>query len=184
LNALYDGLACVWRPHDFENIQGMVNKALVLQNRRGMMERKRKVVHQHQLGISSRLHFATPTAGPVFRPAQLQSQLRPQTVGQGFSTPQWHVIQCPNNFQTPGIGSQNVQRTHVALDSLQAERRCFACGEKGHFANRCLNSCPHANPPVATTPAPTPTHGANSIPVAAKQNYVHGKVNHVAVEEA
>jgi hypothetical protein len=29
-----------------------------------------------------------------------------------------------------------------------------------------------------------PTCGANSISVAAKQNYVHGKVNHVAVEEA
>jgi hypothetical protein len=29
-----------------------------------------------------------------------------------------------------------------------------------------------------------PTHGANSITVAAKQNYVHRKVNHVAVEEA
>jgi hypothetical protein len=31
---------------------------------------------------------------------------------------------------------------------------------------------------------PAPTHGANSIPVAARQNYVHGKVNHVTVEEA
>jgi hypothetical protein len=30
----------------------------------------------------------------------------------------------------------------------------------------------------------TPTHGANSVPVAAKQNNVHGEVNHVAVEEA
>jgi hypothetical protein len=29
-----------------------------------------------------------------------------------------------------------------------------------------------------------PTHGANSIPVAARQNYVHGKDNHVIVEEA
>jgi hypothetical protein len=65
---------------------------------------------------------------------------------------------------------------------LQAERRCFACEEKGHFANRCPNSRPRANPPVATTPAPT--HGDNSIPVAAKQNYVRGKVNHVVVEEA
>jgi hypothetical protein len=36
--------------------------------------------------------------------------------------------------------------------------------------------------PVITTP--TPTRGANSIPVAAKQNYAHGRVNHVAVEEA
>jgi hypothetical protein len=29
-----------------------------------------------------------------------------------------------------------------------------------------------------------PTHGANSVPVAARQNYVYGKVNHVAMEEA
>jgi hypothetical protein len=29
-----------------------------------------------------------------------------------------------------------------------------------------------------------PTRGANSIPLAARLNYVHGKVNHVAVEEA
>jgi hypothetical protein len=31
---------------------------------------------------------------------------------------------------------------------------------------------------------PVPTCGANSIPVATKQNYVCRKVNHVAVEEA
>jgi hypothetical protein len=31
---------------------------------------------------------------------------------------------------------------------------------------------------------PTPTHGANSILVAARQNYVREKVRHVAVEEA
>jgi hypothetical protein len=31
---------------------------------------------------------------------------------------------------------------------------------------------------------PTPTHGANFVPVAARQNYVHRKVNHVIVEEA
>jgi hypothetical protein len=31
---------------------------------------------------------------------------------------------------------------------------------------------------------PAPTRGANSVPVAARQNYVHRKVNHIAVEEA
>jgi hypothetical protein len=31
---------------------------------------------------------------------------------------------------------------------------------------------------------PTPTRGANSVPVATKQNYARGRVNHVAVEEA
>jgi hypothetical protein len=29
-----------------------------------------------------------------------------------------------------------------------------------------------------------PTSGANSIPIVAKQNYAHGRVNHVAMEEA
>jgi hypothetical protein len=41
---------------------------------------------------------------------------------------------------------------------------------------------PRHNQPATTTP--TLTHGANSIPVAAKQNYAHGKVNHVTAEEA
>jgi hypothetical protein len=29
-----------------------------------------------------------------------------------------------------------------------------------------------------------PTCGANSVPVATRQNYVRGKVNHVVIEEA
>jgi hypothetical protein len=65
---------------------------------------------------------------------------------------------------------------------LQAKQQCFACREKGHFANRCPNSHSRTNPPVATTHAPT--RGANSVPVAAKQNYVRGKINNVVVEEA
>jgi hypothetical protein len=31
---------------------------------------------------------------------------------------------------------------------------------------------------------PSATRGAISVPIAARQNYVRGKVNHVAVEEA
>jgi hypothetical protein len=47
LNGLNDGLAYALEAQDFENFQGMVNKAIVLENRRGTMERKRR------LGISS-----------------------------------------------------------------------------------------------------------------------------------
>jgi hypothetical protein len=65
----------------------MMNKALVLKNRRGVMEHKRKLVRQHQLGSSSRPCVATPSAGPVFHPAQPQFQSRPQSAGQGLSTP-------------------------------------------------------------------------------------------------
>jgi hypothetical protein len=45
LNDLNDGLAYALEAWDFENFYGMVNKALVLENYRGVMERKRKLVH-------------------------------------------------------------------------------------------------------------------------------------------
>jgi hypothetical protein len=84
---LNDGLSYALEAWDFVNFQGMVNKALVLENHRGMIERKRKLVRQHQLDSSSRLHVATSSAGPMFRPAQPEFQPRSQAVGQGFSTP-------------------------------------------------------------------------------------------------
>jgi hypothetical protein len=48
----------------------MVNKTLVLENHRGVMEHKHKLVRQHQLSSSSRPRVATSSAGPVFHPAQ------------------------------------------------------------------------------------------------------------------
>jgi hypothetical protein len=44
LNGLNDGMAYALEGRDFENFQGMVNKALVLENHRGVMECKRKLV--------------------------------------------------------------------------------------------------------------------------------------------
>jgi hypothetical protein len=130
LNGLNDGLAYALEPQDSENIQGMVNKALVLENHRGVMERKHKLVHQHQSGSSSRLRVATSSARPVFHPAQPQFQPRLQAAGQGFSTPQHQGIQCPNHLQTPAIGNQSVQRTQSTQDLKQADRRCYNCGER------------------------------------------------------
>jgi hypothetical protein len=42
LNGLNNGLPYALEARDFENFQCMVNKALVLENRRGAMERKKK----------------------------------------------------------------------------------------------------------------------------------------------
>jgi hypothetical protein len=75
LSGLNDGLAYALEARDFENFQGMVNKALVVENHRGVMERKCKLVRQHQPNSSSRPCVATPSAGPVFCPAQPLFQL-------------------------------------------------------------------------------------------------------------
>jgi hypothetical protein len=48
----------------------MVNKAFVLENHRGVMEHKHKLVCQHQSGSSFKPGVATSLAGPVFHPAQ------------------------------------------------------------------------------------------------------------------
>jgi hypothetical protein len=118
----------------------------------------------------------------VFHPAQPLFQPRPQVAGQGYSTLQHQSMPRPSNSQTPIAGNQNVYRTQATQNPLPGERKCFACGEKCHFANQCpnLRSCP----PSTAVSTPATTRGANSIPVAARQNYVRGKVNHVAVEEA
>jgi hypothetical protein len=92
LNGLNDGLTYALKDRDFENFQGMVNNALVLENHKGVMERKRKLVCQHPPGSSSRPRVRPPSAGPAFHLAQLQFQSRPQSAGQRFSTPQHHVI--------------------------------------------------------------------------------------------
>jgi hypothetical protein len=70
LNGLNDGLTYALEARDFENFQGMVKKALVLENHRGVMERKQKLVRQHQPSSSSKPRVAMSLAGPVFHPAQ------------------------------------------------------------------------------------------------------------------
>jgi hypothetical protein len=96
LNSLNDGLAYALEAQDIENFQGMVNKALVLENHRGVMERKCKLVRQHHPGSSSRPCVTTPSARPVFCPAEPLFQPKPQVAGQGYSTLQREAMPRPN----------------------------------------------------------------------------------------
>jgi hypothetical protein len=77
LNGLNDELAYALEAQDFKNFPGMVNKALVLENRRGVMERKRKLVRQHEPSSSSRSCVTMPSARPMFHPAQPLFQPKP-----------------------------------------------------------------------------------------------------------
>jgi hypothetical protein len=101
LKGLNDGLAYALEAQDFGNFQGMVNKTLVLENRRVVVEHKRKLVHQHQSGSTSRPRVATSSAGPVFRLVQPQFQLRPLLAGQGFSTSTTSSDSAPQQFIDP-----------------------------------------------------------------------------------
>jgi hypothetical protein len=66
LNRLNDGLAYALEPRDFINFQDMVDKALVLENQRGIMERKRKMQHTRSQGSNTRFRIGSSSQGPIF----------------------------------------------------------------------------------------------------------------------
>jgi hypothetical protein len=86
LNGLNDSLAYALEARDFENFHAMVNKALVLENRRGILERKRKQERQSQPSTNSRPRIGSSSTRPIFCPMQQNVQPMPQPTGQGFAT--------------------------------------------------------------------------------------------------
>jgi hypothetical protein len=108
----------------------MVNKALVLENRRGILERKRKQERQSQPIPNSRPHIGSSSTGPIFHPMQQNVQLMPQPIGQRFATTQRQIISRPNGYQTPNAGNQNMQRTPVNQSVIQTppDKKCYNCG--------------------------------------------------------
>jgi hypothetical protein len=91
------------------------------------------------------------------------------------------VVQRPNNFQTPAAGSQNIHRTQATQDLPQADRRCFNCGEKGHYANRYPNPRTCAN--QSTRPHLFLLMEPTLFLLLPNKTMLVG-VNHVVVEEA
>jgi hypothetical protein len=59
LNRLNDGPAYALEARDFANFQNMVDKALVLENQRGIMERKRKMQRTVSQGSSTRFRVGS-----------------------------------------------------------------------------------------------------------------------------
>jgi hypothetical protein len=88
LNGLNDGLAYALKAHDFINFQDMADKALVLENRRGIMERKRKKQRTGPQGSNMKVRVDSSSQGPNLSPGQQIGQHQIQTMGQGFQTPQ------------------------------------------------------------------------------------------------
>jgi hypothetical protein len=102
----------------------MVDKALVLENRRGIMERKRKMQCTGSQGNNTRFRIGSSSQGPIFRPSQQSGQSRMQTAGQGFQTPQ---RQIQRNFWSPCSALSPSQRNNVGQSTV-ARGPCFNCG--------------------------------------------------------
>jgi hypothetical protein len=68
----------------------MVDKSLVLENRRGILSTKRKHERQSQLSSNNRPHINVNSSPvkPIFHPVSQSFQSMPQPAAQGFDTPQ------------------------------------------------------------------------------------------------
>jgi hypothetical protein len=97
LNGLDDGLAYGLEARDFENFTAMVDKALVLENRRGILSSKCKQEFQSQLSSNSkpRINVNSSPARPIIRPVTQSFQLMPQPTAEGFVTPKRQIISHP-----------------------------------------------------------------------------------------
>jgi hypothetical protein len=132
LNGLEDGLAYALEARDFENFRTMVDKALVLENRSGILSSKHKQEHQTQSNTNSRprINVNSLPARPIFHPVPQSSQPMPRPAGQGFVTPQQQMILRPNLFQTPNTGNQSAQGTPTTPNATpnKANTTCFNYG--------------------------------------------------------
>jgi hypothetical protein len=70
LNGLNDGLAYALEARGFINFQDMVDRALVLENRRGIIERKSKMQCTGPQGSNTRVHVSSSSQGSNFLPGQ------------------------------------------------------------------------------------------------------------------
>jgi hypothetical protein len=66
LNGLNDGLSYALESCDFINFQDMVDKALVLENRRGIVEWKRKMQCTRPQASNLRVLVGSSSQGPNF----------------------------------------------------------------------------------------------------------------------
>jgi hypothetical protein len=176
LNGLNDSLAYALEAHNFDNFQDTVDKALVLENRRRIMERKRKMQRLGAKGSNKNFRVGSSSQGPTFHSSQQQPKM--QGAMQGFQTPQRQIQRT--NFQSPCFAPSPPQRNNIGQNTV-VRGPCFNCGKNGHFANKCPQKQP--NQSAVQSVNKTPNRSTNTT-TPARQNQARAHVNLVAMEDA
>jgi hypothetical protein len=194
LNGLNDDIQFQLLNTDYADLQHMVFKAIVIENKRKEMEKdaKRKVSFSRQSsGSNVRPRFSQPNQ--FFKPLQMNRPPMPVQVPRSqFSTQRPNFpAQCLSlkmqraQQQPPQPNGQQPSRQSMQQDPRsnaptmhgapsQGNRTggaCFKCGLTGHFAWQ--------SPTRSTTPG-----AGNQVKPQGQQNFMHGRVNHMTSEEA
>jgi hypothetical protein len=110
--------------HTFPSFQQLLDKAIVVENKRCEFGEKRRTANQGQAGSRSRPRYTTTQSTPARGGSGQQTQ-QTQTAPPQASTPAGPV--APNT---------------------STNKACFKCGQSGHYTNYCPNRVAY------TTPAP------------------------------
>jgi hypothetical protein len=125
----------------------MVDKALVLENRRGIMEQKRKMQRTGPQGSNTRIRVSYSSQGHNFCPSQQIGQPRMQAMYQGFQSPQRQIQRL--NFQTSHSAELPPQMNSNA-QNYDIMGPCYSCGQTRHYANWCPRKQANQTPAPGT----------------------------------
>ena len=178
LDGLHEEMQCVLVALDFADLDSLVDKAIMMEEKRRMADESRKRRMFAQGGPSNQ-------KPRNFQPVPPRPAPQPQRALVQISRPS-NFINRPNrpNFnQRPGGGNGNFNSNPA---DRAANVTCFKCGTKGHYSNSCPNRDNAVQRPNAPRPNPGQGRGnpgrnpAPRNPPAANR----GRLNHVNAEEA
>jgi hypothetical protein len=107
--------------HTFSSLQRLLDKAIVVENKRFEFGEKRRAANQGQAGSSSRPRYTTTQSTPTHGSSGQQTQ-------QTQATPQASTPAGP------------------VAPSTSTNKSCFKCGQSGHYANYCTNRVAYTTP--------------------------------------